>query len=636
MKSLAPYHSITDLLRSPARQPRRSDYELVHRIRARHAEIKNASDRELRETADHLRNRIDAGAAVLECDILVDAFSLVCESCSRVLNKVPYDEQILSGLAMATGAVAEMQTGEGKTIAATLPAFLHGLTRQGVHVATVNQYLADRDHELLAPVFENLGLSVGISREKASNAEKRAAYQCDIVYATGYELGFDYLRDRVSERAVAERPLGQSFRAQLRGQSSSPALIQRAHNFCIIDEVDSVLLDEACTPLIISGTSSDVAATAEAYRVAKKVAADLRVGEQFEVLSESRSIRLLDQGMDRIYEIDVSKLALQRPWHAYVQNALSSQYLMHRDVDYVVRSEEIQIVDQNTGRVFDERSWRAGLHQAVEAKEDVTITPEKRSLARISRQRYFQMYDQLSGMTGTATGHELEFRKFYQMPIVKIPLRKCSARNDQATRFFADQKSKWKAIIDDVEQRSLGGQPILVGTRTIEQSLMLSSRLREIGVTHQLLNGLQDADEAELIARAGAVGSVTVATNMAGRGTDIPISAEARSLGGLHVLGTDRNTSPRVDRQLIGRTGRQGEAGSSQFFVSADDFLIANYRPELIGSMVRTAGTTGELTRNFENQLRRIQTDLEQEQFRVRQNMLDHQLWLDQLLVRAA
>jgi preprotein translocase subunit SecA len=636
MPRLAPYHSVADFLRPSARQPRRTDFDLVRRIRARHAEIKGDSNRQLREKADRLRERIDTGVSVLERDVVVEAFSLVCESCSRVLDKVPYDQQVLAGLAMATGAVAEMQTGEGKTIAATLPTFLHGLTGNGVHVATVNQYLADRDYQLLAPVFENLGLTVGISREKASQSEKMAAYHCDIVYATGYELGFDYLRDRVAERTAAERPLGHGIRAQLRGQLATPPLIQRSHHFCIIDEVDSVLLDEACTPLIISGNSPNIGLAAEVYRAARAIAADLVAGTHFEIQSECRSIRMLDNGMDRIYEADVSKLALQRPWHAYVQNALHSQYLMHRDIDYVIRNEEVQIVDQNTGRVFEERSWRAGLHQAVEAKERVPITPEKMSLARISRQRYFQLYEQVAGMTGTASGHEVEFKTFYQTPIVKIPLRNPSARNQHATRFFVDQKSKWTAIIDDVVQRSQRGQPILVGTRTIEQSLLLSNRLRELGVEHELLNGLQDADEAELIARAGAVGAVTVATNMAGRGTDIPVSAAAQSLGGLHVIGTDRNTSPRVDRQLLGRAGRQGEPGSSQFYVSAEDFLIANYHPQLISKMVRSATATGELSREFDTQLRRIQNGLEQEQFRVRQNMLEHQLWLDELLIRVA
>ncbi len=613
---------------------RSSDHQLLRQIRKRAAEIEGCSESKLIEHSEQLRSRVqDQELSVLSRDAVVESFSLTTEALRRTTGKVYYDCQLLGGLVLATGAIAEMQTGEGKTVTCGLPAVLYGFTGKGVHVATTNAYLAERDHEELKPVFDALGLTAGFIQSDQETADKQNAYMQDITYGTGYEFGFDFLRDQLALRNRPKLPLGTRFLSRLRGMDGrSVELLQRPLSFAIIDEADSVLIDEAATPLILSGTGGATIPDPVVYNEAIRVADMLDDPNGYEVDWVKKSIKLTDDGWKLIHEhlLPDVQSRLQRPWSQYIEQSLRAKIMLNRDIDYVVSDNEIVIVDPNTGRLHDERKWRSGLHQAIEARENVPLTQERDIEARITRQRYFAFYHQVSGMTGTALGNEAEMMEFYGLPIVKIERNKPSGRVPVASRYFGDAESKYVAIVEDAIKRSRGGQPVLVGTRTITQSRRIAELLKLQSQPHVVLNGTQDDDEASIIGEAGKSGSITIATNMAGRGTDIKLDDNARSAGGLHVIVAEHHDSPRVDRQLIGRSARQSDPGSCQFFVSAEDELITRFDESLGDTIKKTAvDGVGECRQTFDSQIEDLQTRIEKIGFNARRKMVVHDKWME-------
>lgn len=604
-------------------------------IRKRAQELDSLSDAELQVRAVELRESVEAGADLTAPDWLQTGFAFCVEAVRRVHGKVLHDVQLLGGLVMASGAIAEMATGEGKTLTGAAPAFVHALSGRGVHVMTSNAYLAERDCEELRPVFELLGLTVAVLPEQAPAPVKQPLYDCDIVYGNGFEFGFDYLRDQIALRQAKSAPLGTVVRQQLRGGLASRVTMQRGLNFAIVDEADHVMLDDAISPLLIAEQAPGEAPDAEAHRVALELARGLTTPEEYEFDPSRRLVRLTAAGRDKTHSaverIPVDQLI--RPWALYVEAALKAQLLFHRDQDYILRDGEVQIVDGATGRIMPDRTWSDGLHQAILAKEGLTITPDTRSLARITRQRFLRLYRTLGGMTGTATGGEAEFRSIYGVEVIPIPLRLTSKRQILPTRFFTTAESKWTAIADEVAARHATGQPILVGTTSIAGSERLAELLRSRGIPFELLNGKQDKAEADVISQAGQLRAITIATNLAGRGTDIKPSPEALGLGGLHVICTEPFESHRVDRQLIGRGARQGQPGSAQMFVAADDELLAQHGPGLAHKIHKHA-SQGESTVDLTRELRQLQTETERQATRMRQDLLEHDLRRDTILAK--
>ncbi len=636
---LKQYTALTGALRARTRGPRRGDWSRLRAIKEFAQPLASADECELRDLADQLRDRVIGGADVHSADIVTLSFALTYESVRRTLGVTYYDVQILAGLALANGAVAEMATGEGKTLVAALPAVLHSLGGNGVHVATVNSYLARRDFELLRPAFELLGLTVGLVVDDAPPPAKKAAYDCDITYATGYQLGFDYLHDQIELQRHSRQSLGESYLNCIRySADDTPVTMQRGHRFAIIDEIDSVLIDEATTPLILSGTPNRHPAHVAIVARAQNVAATLRADSDFSLERKTKRIELTERGAAKVYgpDVELPPDGLARPWSMYVEQALRAAHFLTRDVDYVVQGGKVLLVDQYTGRIFSERSWSDGLHQAVEAKEGVAITDERCAVARISRQRYFRLYDNICGMTGTASGNENEFLRFYGLPVVRIPLRKRCCRREMPPRFFADLPAKAVAVAADVAQRHQRGQPVLIGTRTIRHSLQISDRLTEARLPHRVLNGVQDDDEAELIAEAGRPGAITIATNMAGRGTDIKPPRKAIEAGGLHVIATEYHESPRIDRQLIGRSARQGDPGSCQFLIAADDELFERFDLGLQRDIQRDANRHGEARRDFSKPVEQVQRKCERRDYTQRQKLLRQEKWLEDVLETVA
>ena len=432
--------------------------------------------------------------------------------------------------------------------------------------------------------------------------------------------------------------MGEAFRDRLRGiQRQEIPVTQRSHAFAIIDEVDSVLIDEANTPLVLSSADESNSSPEEVYATAALISDQLKVGDDFTIDRRKRSLTLTQDGTRKIYdECDVPVSGLIRPWSMYIEQALRAKHMFRKDVDYVIQDESIMLVDQYTGRIFADRNWRDGLHQAVECLQGLPISPEKHSVARISRQRYFGLYQTLSGMSGTCTGHERELLEFYNLPVVIIPERIPNKRRQLTTRFFATLHQKWEAIATDVETRHDSGQPVLIGTRTIDESVILATLLDERQVPHQVLNGQQNEDEAELVAVAGNSGTVTIATNMAGRGTDVKIDEAAEEAGGLHVIATQRQESSRVDRQLIGRSARAGKPGSCQFFISAEDELLEKHGESIAKQITASADSTGESLRNFEAATRNVQRIAEQQTFETRTDLYHQDQWLNDVLMTVA
>lgn len=591
--------------------------------------------RELRVRTSELRQRVRVGHDCTESAVVVPAFALVYEAVRRAIGIEPYDVQMLAGLTMARGAIVEMATGEGKTLTAAFPAFLLSLRGDGVHVATPNSYLAHRDWTYVTPIFRLLGVSTGLVPESADAQQKRAAYGCDVTYATGYELGFDYLRDQLRAMREPRPKLGQRPFELLRGQTSAPwKPIQARRGSAIIDEIDSVLLDEGCLPLVLSDGSDVLSSLADTYIEAMRVCNSLQPDDDYRVDAARGQVTLTDQGLQKVYDdyTDHLRLDLERPWAKYVEQALAVKAFHKRDVDYVVRDGKVLLVDEFTGRIFPDRSWRDGLHQAVETQEGLAPTAELKTAARISRQRFFQLYRTICGMTGTAAGSEREFQRLYRLPVATIPLRNPCQRTILPTRQFRDAESKWDAIVREVAENRRTGRPVLIGSRTIENSEVLARRLEAAGISFQLLNGKQDQREADVVAQAGDACAVTIATNMAGRGTDIRLGPGVDRLGGMHVIGVEFHESQRIDRQLLGRAGRQGDPGSGRFFVSADDAILDRFGRRLQRQMRRMPHENGELHVDLSQEFRAVQRTAERAARLQRRQMMAMDDWVDETL----
>lgn len=523
------------------------------------------SDDELKAKTAEFKQRYQDGESL--DDLLYEAFAVVREGAKRVLGLFPYKVQVMGGIVLHHGDVPEMRTGEGKTLTATMPVYLNALSGKGVHVVTVNEYLSERDATEMGELYSWLGLSVGINLAAKSPAEKKEAYECDITYSTNSEIGFDYLRDNMVVRAEN--------------------MVQRPLNYALVDEVDSILIDEARTPLIVSGqTASD---TSQLYHMADAYVKTLNE-DDYIIDVPSKTIGLSDSGIDKAEEYfklenlyDIDNVALTH----FIDNALRANYIMILDIDYVVsEDQEILIVDQFTGRTMEGRRYSDGLHQAIEAKEGVPVQEETKTSASITYQNLFRMYKKLSGMTGTGKTEEEEFREIYNIRVVPIPTNRPIARIDHPDLLYPSLKSKFKAVVEDVKSRHEKGQPVLVGTVAVETSDYLSQLLAQAGVPHEVLNAKNHYKEAQIIMNAGQRGAVTIATNMAGRGTDIKLGEGVRELGGLCVIGTERHESRRIDNQLRGRSGRQGDPGESQFYLSLEDELMRRFGSERIKAVL--------------------------------------------------
>lgn len=563
--------------------------EIIAAVDAAGDALRAMSDAALRTRADSLRERLRRegfGYPVASAGeerptwAVAEAFALVREAAVRTLGQRHYGVQLRGGLALLRGFVAEMETGEGKTLTATLTACTAALAGEPVHVVTVNDYLAQRDADWMRPVYAALGLSVGVIRQGLDPLRRQAAYACDVTYATNKEIAFDYLKDRISlgrRRSRVRLELDHLFDETPRTRR----LLLRGLHFGIVDEADSVLIDEARTPLIISGESDDTL-EAEACEQALTMAAELREGRDFRLESRERTVSYTPDGEARLAE---RGRALGGIWTGrlrredLVRQALVALHLLLRDQHYLVRSGKVQIVDEFSGRIMEDRSFEHGLHQMLEAKEGCTLTSRRDPIARISYQRFFRRYRRLAGMTGTAREVAGELWSVYGLPVLSIPTHRPVARRDGGERTFVSAAEKWDAVAARVAELQREGRPVLIGTRSVEASEALSRRLAQQGISHRVLNARQDAQEAEIVARAGDAGSVTVATNMAGRGTDIRLEPAVAGRGGLHVIATERHEARRIDRQLFGRCGRQGDPGSFERLISLDDDLVRIHAP---------------------------------------------------------
>ena len=579
--------------------------KIADEINALDGEYSKLSDSELANKTNEFKKRLESGAT-LE-DILIEAFATAREAAYRCVQMKPFYVQILGGLAIHYGNIAEMKTGEGKTLTCVLPAYLNALTGKGVHIVTVNEFLSTRDSEWMGSIFKFLGLTVGLNLRDKSPKEKQEAYNCDILYTTNNELGFDYLRDNMVVKKENR--------------------VQRELNYCIVDEVDSILIDEARTPLIISG---GVMQSANLYVQADNFVKTLKENEDYVKDEKTRSINLTDEGsskcekkfgLDNLY--DIANTALVH----YVNQALKANYFMKKDVDYVVQDGEVIIVDQFTGRLMKGRAFSEGLHQAIEAKEGVKIQQETKTLATITFQNYFRMYKKLAGMTGTAKTEEEEFRNIYNMYVISIPTNKPVIRIDETDLLYPGKQGKYNAIVRVIEEKHKLGQPVLVGTIAIETSELISNMLTKKKIKHEVLNAKNHAREAEIIAYAGEKGAVTIATNMAGRGTDIKLGEGVKELGGLCVIGTERHESRRIDNQLRGRAGRQGDPGYTQFFVSFEDDLLVRFGSDRYRGTLENLGFTGDQAiRNkmFAKSVETAQKRVEGNNFDIRKQLLNY------------
>lgn len=607
------------------------------------------SDDELKAKTDEFKTRLRDGEEMN--DILLEAFATVREAAWRVLDQKHYRVQIMGGAALHFGNVAEMRTGEGKTLTSLLPAYLNALDGKGVHIVTVNDYLAKRDAEMMGRVHRWLGLSVGVILSEMRPPERKAAYDCDITYGTNNELGFDYLRDNMVR--------------------SLNDVVQRGHNFCIVDEVDSILIDEARTPLIISGP---VDGSSQFYGVFAQLAPRMREGIHYEVDHKKRTIGVLEEGVEYV-EDQLGIDNLYAPEHSqlvsYLNNALKAKELFTRDKDYIVRNGEVMIVDGFTGRVLAGRRYNEGMHQAIEAKEQVEIKNENQTLATVTLQNYFRLYEKISGMTGTAETEAAELHSIYGLDVVPIPTNKPNQRADHSDRIYKTQEAKFAAVVDDIADHVESGQPVLVGTTSVERSEYLSQLLSKRGIKHNVLNAKHHEEEGQIIARAGRPGTVTVATNMAGRGTDIVLGGnpevildeklrergldpfedeekyqeaweaeidsererskklgdQVREAGGLYVLGTERHESRRIDNQLRGRTGRQGDPGETRFYLSMRDELMVRFVGQSMENMMNRLNVPDDVpieAKMVSNSIKGAQAQVENQNFEMRKNVLKY------------
>lgn len=589
-------------------------WEMVAQINAFEDDIARLSDAEIRQKTDEFKVRLKDGESL--DDLLFEAFAVVREAAKRTLNMRHFDVQLIGGIVLHEGKIAEMKTGEGKTLVATLPAYLNALTGKNVHIVTVNDYLAKRDAQWMGPVYEFLGLKVGYLQNLMPEDQRKQAYLCDIVYGTNSEFGFDYLRDNMVY--------------------SADEMVQRGHYYAIVDEVDSILIDEARTPLIISGPSER---SAELYVKFARFVPRLKEGIDYEVDYKTQTITVTLSGIEKVErEFGIKNLYDPRNIRLlnHLHQALRAHVLFKRDVDYVVKDGEVIIVDEFTGRLMFGRRYSEGLHQAIEAKEGVPIKEENQTLATITIQNYFRMYEKLAGMTGTAATEAEEFRVIYGLDVVVIPTNRPMIRIDHEDVVYKTEKAKFKAVVEEIKERYKRGQPVLVGTISIEKNELLSSMLRKAGVPHQVLNAKNHELEAQIIAQAGRLHAVTVATNMAGRGVDIilggnpPDPEEAkkvRELGGLYVIGTERHESRRIDNQLRGRAGRQGDPGESRFFVSLEDELLKRFGYERVQNLMTRLGLPDDTPIEhplISKTIETAQKQLESYHFNIRKRLLEY------------
>ncbi|MFJ8064802.1 preprotein translocase subunit SecA [Psychrobacillus sp. NPDC096426] len=516
------------------------------------------TDEELRGTTDLFKEQLSTGKTLK--DIQIEAFAVVREAAKRVLGLRHYDVQLIGGFVLHEGSIAQMNTGEGKTLVSTLPSYLHALEGKGVHIITANEYLATRDRDIMGKVHEFLGLTVGLNIAQMSPHAKKHAYAADITYGTGTEFGFDYLRDNMVFRKEDK--------------------VQRGHHFAIVDEVDSILIDEARTPLIVAGKSNE---GMELFLITAQIMKTFKVGKEYELIPETRHIYLTDEGatkIEKLFGIENLYDPEHRELLLHVNQSMKAYATLKRDVDYIVKEGKIELIDKFTGRIMEGRSLSEGLHQAIEAKEGVKITDENITQATITIQNYFRLYSGLAGMTGSATPSKKEFWETYRLPVVTIPTNKPVLREDVPELIYKDKENKIKKIVSEVKRINSLGRPILIGTTSIEQSEEFSMQLKKEKIKHTILNAKTEEAEADIIAQAGQKGQVMIATNMAGRGTDISLDEEVKQLGGLYIIGTERHESGRIDMQLRGRSGRQGDPGTSQFIISLEDDLFTYYDEE--------------------------------------------------------
>ena len=622
---------------------------LARQVNALESDLKNLTDEQLKSLTSSYKQRVSQGESL--DDLLPEAFATVREASLRVLGQRHYDVQLMGGAALHLGNISEMKTGEGKTLVSTLPAYLNALSGKGVHVVTVNDYLAHRDAEWMGRIHRFLGLTVGTISPNMDTAERREAYLCDITYGTNNEFGFDYLRDNMAW--------------------SPTDRVQRGYNFAIVDEVDSILIDEARTPLIISGP---VEGSNAYYKDFARIVSNMQPGKDYEVDIRKRTVGVLEEGIatvEKALKIDNLYESVNTPLIGFLNNAIKAKELFKRDKDYVILNGEVLIVDEHTGRMLQGRRYNEGMHQAIEAKENVEIKSENQTLATITLQNFFRMYSKLSGMTGTAMTEAAEFDKIYKLGVVQIPTNRSMIRKDQSDLIYRTEEAKFIAVVEDLYARHEKGQPVLVGTTSVERSEYLSGLLKKRGVPHEVLNAKNHEREASIVAQAGRKGSVTVATNMAGRGTDIMLGGnpeflanaavvqkgfdpdddldaynrayleevklatqrvaaehdEVSALGGLYVLGTERHESRRIDNQLRGRSGRQGDPGESRFYLSLQDELMRRFKGELVDAFLRRFNVPDDVpieAKMVTTAIRNAQTQVEQQNFEIRKNVLKY------------
>ena len=566
--------------------------------------MQGLSDEELKAKTQEFRNRLSNGETL--DSLLVEAFAVCREASSRVLGMKHYEVQLIGGMVLHQGRISEMRTGEGKTLVATLPAYLNGLSRLGVHVVTVNDYLAHRDLQTMKPLYDFLGVTSQVITHESSQEERRLSYNSDITYITNNELGFDYLRDNMSAHK-AER-------------------VQRKLNFAIVDEVDSILIDEARTPLIISGAGDE---PTHLYRMADVFVKSLNE-DDYEIDEKLSSIVLTESGVTKVETVfglenyaEIENGALRH----HINQALRGNYVMKKDKDYIVKNGEVIIVDEFTGRIMEGRRYSDGLHQGIEAKEGVKVQPENKTMATITYQNLFRLYQKLSGMTGTALTEEQEFREIYALDVIVVPTNKPIVRIDRSDKLYTSDKNKIKAIVEDVKECYKRGQPVLVGTSSIEKSETLSECLKKENIPHQVLNAKYHEIEAEIISKAGEKHAITIATNMAGRGTDIKLGEGVQEVGGLKIVGTERHESRRIDNQLRGRAGRQGDAGESAFYISFDDDLMRVFATDRVKDMVLNMAQdedTAIENKFLSNSIRNAQKKIEGMHFQTRKDTINY------------
>ncbi len=593
------------IIENDKKELRRLDH-IAKKVESFAEQIAALSDEQLQAKTNEFRQRLKVGETLDQ--LLPEAFAVVREAAKRVLGLYPYHVQLMGGIVLHDGNIPEMRTGEGKTLTATMPVYLNALSGKGVHVVTVNEYLATRDSTEMGELYNFLGMTVGLNINSLSSEEKRAAYACDITYSTNNELGFDYLRDNMVV-----------YRHQM---------VQRPLNYAIVDEVDSILIDEARTPLIISGQAEKSTAL---YIRADNFVKKLKEEDDFKIDLQSKTIAFTEQGIEKAEEYfgltnlyDIENTALTH----HLDQALRANFIMIRDIDYVVQENQVLIVDQFTGRIMEGRRYSDGLHQAIEAKEGVEIEDETKTMATITFQNFFRMYKKLAGMTGTAKTEEEEFREIYNIQVIQIPTNRPVIRDDRADLLYPTLESKFTTVVQDIKERYRKGQPILVGTVAVETSELLSNLLNKENVPHEVLNAKNHFKEAEIILNAGQKGAVTIATNMAGRGTDIKLGLGVAEVGGLAVIGTERHESRRIDNQLRGRSGRQGDPGVSQFYLSLEDDLMKRFGSERIKSFLERLKIDEEdaviQSRMLTKQVEAAQKRVEGNNYDTRKNVLQY------------